>query len=280
MPPPCWRRSAGMDAMPTLREVQDAIYRSVVERDDGPAARHVAADALAAEARLAVYRNTFAAALTATLRIAFPAVHRLVGADFFETAARLFIEAEPPRSAWLDSYGVAFPDFLDAFRPAASLPYLPGVARLEWAVNVALRTPDVPPLDLSRLATLDPADQERVVLVPSPAIGLVRADHPVDTIWQAVLAQDDAAMEEVALDSGAVHLLVDRADDEVTVERIDPASWRLLSALCRGEAVSDALAVQVGVEGAALLARHLAAGRFVRFELIDDAETAPREDSL
>src|SRR5258708_26285856 len=108
-------------AMSTLLEVQRAVYRSLVARDDTAAAPHIVADALRPDARLSIYRNTFIGTLTTALRLSFPAVHRLVGADFFESAARIFIEEEPPYSAWLDEYGETFPAFLSRFTPAASL---------------------------------------------------------------------------------------------------------------------------------------------------------------
>src|SRR6516164_9064562 len=117
--------------------------RGLVEHDDGEAAGYILADGLASEGRLNVYRNTFIGALTTALRLAYPAVHRLVGPEFFEGAARIFIEKEPPRGAYLDGYGSGFPEFLAQFRQAASLAYLPDVARLEWTVSRALHAPDV-----------------------------------------------------------------------------------------------------------------------------------------
>ena len=45
--------------MPTLLELEHAIFRSLVEHDDRAAAPHILADGLAPEARLNVYRNTF-----------------------------------------------------------------------------------------------------------------------------------------------------------------------------------------------------------------------------
>src|SRR6266511_6000519 len=132
---------------------------SLVVHDDRGIAAHVVDAGMSPAERLDVYRNTFASVLTTALRLSYPAVHRLVGAEFFEGASRIFIEGSPPKSACLDDYGTEFPGFLVDFPPAASLPYLPGVARLEWAVNRALHADDVEPLDASRLASL--AQSER-----------------------------------------------------------------------------------------------------------------------
>jgi hypothetical protein len=264
--------------VPTLLELQRAVHRSLVAHDDEAAAQHILADGLAPEARLDIYRNTFIGALTTALRLSFPAVHRLVGPEFFESAARIFIEGEPPRSAYLDEYGEAFPKFLARFAPAASLPYLPGVARLEWAVSGALHAREVEPLDIARLSAIDPADHGRIVFVPHPSVALVHADHPVDAIWRSVLAQDDAAMAAVDLGAGPVRLLVQRLETGVDVRRLSESAWHFMVALCAGRPLQDAMDSAPKVDVAATLAEHLAAGRFIGFELIDrDNAAHPQE---
>jgi hypothetical protein len=105
--------------MPTLLELQRDVYRGLVAGEDGPCAAHIVADGIAGAARLSVYRNTFIGNLTTALRLVYPAIYRLVGAPFFESAARLFIEEQPPQSAWLDEYGAGFAEFLAGFAPAA-----------------------------------------------------------------------------------------------------------------------------------------------------------------
>jgi hypothetical protein len=255
--------------MPTLLEIQRAVRRSLVARDDTQAAVHIVADELLPEARLNIYRNTFIGALTTALRLSFPAVHRLVGGEFFESAARIFIEEEPPRSAYLGDYGTGFPEFLANFRPAASLAYLSGVARLEWAVSRALHASDEQAIDVSRLAEISPADHSRIAFVPHPSVGLVRADHPVDTIWRAVLAQDDAAMARIDLNSGPVWLLVQRWQSGIEVTGCTEPAWSFASALFASQPLQAAIDAASNVEASIQLADHLAAGRFVDFTLID-----------
>ena len=118
-----------MSIVPALRDLQRAVYRSLMERDGGGMATCVRDDGIAAVDRLSVYRNTFYGTLTNALRLSYPAVHRLVAAEFFEAVAQAFIGAQPPRSAYLDEYGSGFPDFLARFPAATSVPYLFDVAR-------------------------------------------------------------------------------------------------------------------------------------------------------
>jgi Putative DNA-binding domain len=255
--------------VPTLLELQRAMRASLLDGSDGPAAAMLAENVPAD--RLNIYRNTFVTGVTKALRLSYPAVHRLVGDDFFAGAAALFIAQHPPRAAYLDEYGADFPQFLSGFEPAASLEYLADVASLEWAVNRAIHALDIEPLDLARLAALAPEDQARISFMPHPSIGLLCADYPVDVIWRGVLGGDDAALAAVDLSSGPVCLLVERRATGVEVSRLDAAVWRFAHAVCEGRPLVDVFADGQEV----WLAEHLAAGRFVDFHLIDP-DLAPR----
>jgi hypothetical protein len=251
--------------MPTLLELQQDMRRSLVQRDDAAAAAWLSDPSL--RERLDIYRNTFLAGLNKALRLSYPAVGRLVGTEFFDGAAQIFITEHPPRAAYLDRYGGEFPDFLQRFSPAASLAYLADVARLEWAVNCAMHAPDLEPLDLKKLAAIEPNDQSRLRFVAHPSVRLMRSDYPVDRIWQAVLARDDAELTTLDLNAGPVNLLVERRTGGVEVICLDQSAWLLLAALCSGEPWHSAIERAANLDASTALAEHFAAGRFVAFEL-------------
>jgi hypothetical protein len=257
----------------TLLELQRAMRASMLDRNDGEIAamlaEHTGPD------RLNIYRNTFVVGVTKALGLAYPAVRRLVGGEFFDGAAGLFIADHPPRAAWLDTYGAEFPEFLRIFQPAATLAYLPDVARLEWAVSRAIHAADEEPLDLKRLEALAPDEQARVCFVPHPSVALLRTDYPADAIWRGVLNGDDAALAAVDVDSGPAHLLVERRVSGVEVSRLDEAAWRLTAALCDGRPLEMALAQAGEAQTYVLLAEQLTAGRFVDFSVspADEAGT-------
>lgn len=263
--------------MPTLLELQRAMRASLVDRNDGPASAMLAENVPAD--RLNVYRNTFVTGVTKALRLSYPAIHRLVGNDFFEGAARVFIAQHPPCAAYLDEYGADFPQFLRSFQPAAALEYLADVARLEWAVNRAIHAADIEPLDFKPLEALPPEDQVRVCFVPHPSIALLCADYPVDVIWRGVLGGDDAALACVDLKAGPVYLLVERRATGVEVSRLDAAAWRFAAALCEGRPLAEVFAEAGDISVEVRLAEHLAAGRFIDFRLApcDAALTASLE---
>jgi len=267
--------------MPALLELQQALRRQLLgdASSPGDAPRHADApqsgdapslgDALLAgedsALRLAIYRNTCLSALVNALRLSFPAVQRLVGADFFEAAAREFVRSSPPASAYLNDYGAGFPGFLSQFPPAAGLAYLGDVAQLEWAVNRALHAADAQRLDLTRLASLDEPALSRVSFTAHPALNLLRLESPADAIWRAVLDQNDAAMAAIDPAGGPVHLLIERGAAGVQVRRLGAAAWDFTARLCTGTPLYAVLADGPHDDADAWLAEHLSAGRLVQF---------------
>jgi hypothetical protein len=252
--------------MPSLREVQRAVRRSLVHRDASIDA-FVLDAGVAAQERVAIYRHTFESNLVNALRLSYPAVHRLVGDEFFVAAVTAFIAAHPPVSAYLDEYGTGFAVFLATFPPAASVPYLSDVAQLEWAVTGALHAPDVVSVDLACIAALSPAVHERIRFTADPSITMLSVGHPVDLIWRAVLAHDDRALGAIDVASGPVRLMIERRATGIEITRMDEHAWSFASALVAGVRLGEALEHATGIDAPALLARHLAAGRFIGFTL-------------
>lgn len=257
--------------MPSLRELQDAIRRSIIEHDDIGAASHIASDGTAPEERLSVYRNTFELTLIRALRLTYPAVDQLVGSLFFDAAAVEFIAHTPPGSGYLEEFGADFAGFLGRFAPAASVSYLADVARLEWAVNCALHAPDDSALTIASLQAVDIADYAHVCFTPHPSLGLVYTRFPADTIRRAVLDGEDAALSAIDLADGPVWLMVRRESAGVEVVRVDETVWCFVSTLRSGCALGLALHNHPGIDATATLADLLAYGCFAGFCLAPGA---------
>lgn len=188
--------------------------------------------------RFNVYRNNVYANLTSVLRDRFPVVARLVGEEFFAATARAFVQEHPPGSPVLMRYGGKFPAFLDRFEPAAGLPYLGDVARLEWAWSEAYHAGDADPFDPAALAAFAPEDAERLVLDLHPSLRVVCSQWPVVTIWSANIAEDEPG----AIDPGAggEAALVIRPALDVLVHRLPEGGANFLEALARGRTLGEA----------------------------------------
>lgn len=248
--------------MPALLDLQRA-FRAALLADPGEAvAGSIVARGIAPLARLDIYRNNVTANLTGALKLSFPAVERLVGADFFAATVSRFLAAAPPRRANLYDWGDAFPGFLRSFPPAGSLPYLPDVARLEWAIGRALHALSVPPLGVQALADLTADQQASVCFRRHPSVSLLALAHPAHRIWQAVMSGDDEALSRIDPARRGEYLLVHSRADSPEVVQLSPFGFAFAGALCDGIPLCEALARIEADSAAGLLCEFLARGLF------------------
>jgi Putative DNA-binding domain len=136
------------------------------------------------EPRFALHRDNATTALVSMLRVQFPVVEQLVGPEFFRAMAGDYVASEPPRPPVLLCDGDTFPEFIDAFAPAAPIPYLGDVARIEFARALACYTADVAPLDAAAFAELPPDRLGELRVRLHPSVSIVTSRHPAFSIWR------------------------------------------------------------------------------------------------
>lgn len=191
------------------------------------------------DARLAIYHGAVRANWTRALGAAYPVVRRLVGDGFFGAAAEGYGLRHPSRSGDLGAFGAHFADFLGAYGPAASLAYLPDVARVEWAVHESAAAADGPSFDFAALARVPAGRHGEVRLHLHPAVRLIECAHPVVAIWEA--NQPDRDGTPACLE-GSDRVLVARRGFEAAPRVLAPAEWTLLESLARGLTLAEACA--------------------------------------
>jgi hypothetical protein len=153
--------------------------------------------------RFAVYRNNVHVSLVGAIEARFPVARRLVGAEFFTAMARVYVGASKPTSPILMHYGDDFGDFIAGFPPAASVPYLADVARLEAKWTDAYNAANAAPLGLAALAEIAPDQLGQAVLRRHPAAALLTSRYAIGSIWSAHQHEEvrpvDAARPEAVL---------------------------------------------------------------------------------
>jgi hypothetical protein len=189
--------------------------------------------------RFAVYRNNVVVGLTNTLKDAFPAVHHIVGADFFRAIARAYVMIQPPHSPILLNYGAGFPDFIRQFEPAAVLPYLADVARIERAWTEAYHAPEASPIDPSAFSGISCDQLPAIRLALHPSLRLIRSRFPALTIWQMNVAGGVPAL--VDFNAGGEDVLIVRPMADVEARSIPQGSLEFIQALMDGRSVLAAL---------------------------------------
>lgn len=209
---------------------QAAFARALLDPELPPPADLFAWNGSDPATRLAIYRNNVMVSLLGVLADSFPVTRALVGEDFFHAMGQCFVRQSPPRSAVMAEYGVGFADFVAAFEPARSLPYLPDVARLEWLRLRALHAADAPPLDQGRLAAVlaSGADLAAARLVLHPSFALLHSAYAVVSLWAAHQNAGDLSAVDLARAEAAWVL---RPDLSVSVIPVDAAAGAFAAAV-------------------------------------------------
>lgn len=224
--------------------------------------------------RFSVYRNNRIVALLDALADSFPVTQELVGEAFFRAMARLYIEHAPPRSPVLAHYGDSLPAFIEGFAPAASVPYLADVARLEVARQQALHGADCAPLDSAAIAAhlADTAAVPALLLQLHPVAALVASRHAVVAIWAAHQGHGD--LSSVDLNCAQTALIL-RPALQVLVLTLTLGTAAFVAALLGhqrlGDAATQAHAADPAFDASAALALLIGHGAIVGIHVTDGA---------
>ena len=198
--------------------------------------------------RFVVYRNNVHSSLINALATAYPVTLQLVGEKFFRAMAGLFVQVCPPTTPLISEYGSAFAAFIQDFEPAASVPYLADVARLERLRVRAYHAADCQVLDqhsvLEQLQGCAQLGQLRVRLHPS--LATLESSYAVVSVWAAHQTDGAVASLNPWYAQGA---LVLRQGLAVKVFAIDSGSVAFIDSLNHGTALETA--VQHALEASA-----------------------------
>jgi len=193
--------------------------------------------------RLALYRGNLAAGWERALSEAYPVLRQLVGEEFFAGLARAYGKAAPSQDPDLAAFGARFAGFLAGFGPAAPYPYLPDVARLEWAVHRACLAPAAAPLGLDALTVLAPEALDTARFSLHPAFALLHSRWAIAALWQA--HQPDGPALPANVGRPCIALVARRGWRVEVVELGAPeaaALEKLAAGAAFGEAIDAALA--------------------------------------
>jgi hypothetical protein len=226
--------------MPSLSELQRGFAAAILLDDRAAAARlGIAGGRLDAASRIAIYRNNVLGNYRKALGATFPVVRALVGPPRFGAMVAAFVRAHPCTRGDVNRYGGELPRFLETHAPLRALPWLPDVARLEWAIDQAAIARDAEALDLAALAAVPPSELGRLRLRLHPSARLLRSAYPVLGLWQA--HQRGEAHERVDVGEGGEALLAVRGAGGVTVHRLAAGVHAFLSELGDDRDLDDAV---------------------------------------
>ena len=247
--------------MPQLAERQSGFVAAILDPGSAMPPGLVGPDGLPSPRRFAVYRNNVLAGLSDVLKAAYPATCRVVGEEFFRAMARPYVLAEPPRSPRLIEYGAGFADFIATFEPAATLPYLADVARIEWAWQGALHAAEAAPVPPAAIAAVPPERLPRLRLALHPSLRVCVSAYPALTIWEMNVGDGVPAPVDMSVGEDC---LIARPGAEIFVRRLKQGGASFLARLrddaSLGEAAAATIEAHAGFNLAATLALMLSVG--------------------
>nr|WP_295772908.1 putative DNA-binding domain-containing protein [Rhodoferax sp.] len=181
--------------MTTLAAQQQLLLDALLAWPAGNAIKNIATNTQDPRARgLKVYQaNGHALALSA-LQAAYPVVAQLIGDEGFADLARALWHAQPVKRGDVAQWGEGLAEFLQISAQLQDDPYLPDVARAEWALHQCAGASDAE-LDLTTLALLTTHEPEHLQLRAAPGCAVVRSRWPVASILGAHL-EGSPSMQE------------------------------------------------------------------------------------
>ncbi|WP_417267004.1 putative DNA-binding domain-containing protein [Celeribacter baekdonensis] len=212
---------------------QSAFIHAVLNPDAPVPTGLTDASGRPASARFNVYRNNVTVSLKEALSSGFPAIKSLLGTAFFDAMTGTYLRAHPPKSPRLALYGETFPDFLAGFDPLRHLPYLPDIARLEYALRQSYHAADTTALTPDALQTPEALIRP---LRLAPSVFWIESAYPVTQIHAAAFGGPNPT-------GGAETALVTRAIFDPVATGFPPGTSAVLMALNAGTSLDEALTV-------------------------------------
>ncbi|MDF1847406.1 MAG: DUF2063 domain-containing protein [Parvibaculaceae bacterium] len=231
--------------MSSLRDFQNAFGSTVRGAPTVPAGV-CAAYPIPLERRIDVYRNNVHSSLIDSLEQAFPVVLQLVGQEFFRATAREYLRDHMPTCGTLVGFGDGMPEFLDAFPPVSSLPYLSDVARLELLWLRSYHAADDIVLAPDEIANVPQECLPDVKFILHPSLKALQSAYPVSSIWQAHQPGHRPLATHIGEGGEAVLLL--RSNLSVVVHKVGAGTVSFVDALRSGEPFGVAAAAALNAE--------------------------------
>lgn len=191
--------------------------------------------------RVGVYVGGYPARIAGSLTETFPAIANIVGASQMAQLAERYCAQlrEPPRN--LNYIGRDLADYLSGDPLASRLPFLPDLARLEWAVVACFHAAVGTPFDLSQCAQWDAEHWECARIGFQAGTEIVRSEWPVLALRES--RHQERGSIDLDLDVGSKDdaILVYRIALEVVSESIDELEAQAFEQLRAGGSLGEVM---------------------------------------
>ncbi|MCJ8338568.1 MAG: DNA-binding domain-containing protein [Pseudomonadales bacterium] len=186
---------------------------------------------LPVEQLMSLYRNNFYVSLTDYLKGCFPSVNALVGEEFFAQLAKAFIIGQPLANANIELYGADFSEFIDSIEQTRSLPYLAGIAALDWGFDRAKGVTEIASFPFVELEQLTEQQQLQIRFQMPAETLLLASDYPLLSIWQGVKKD---CLEGIDMDLAEYLILQPSVTEAAVFYPLSASQYKFLSTISTG----------------------------------------------
>lgn len=215
--------------MPSLHDIQKNFISTFDNNrtDFYQSIRHN--KSLTAEEQFSIYANSIIGALQKALKEIFPVCYKLLGHDFFIHMINTFISQTHSTSPDIGECGLHFSDFIEAYEPANTLPYLADVARLEWAWHKIYFAPDNIKFDYQKLTEVyTSAGNQLIFTLPTDSF-LLTSPYPIHQIWETNQPNYIGEQKITLSENEKYYFLVWRKLLELRIDPLTYSEWQILS---------------------------------------------------
>jgi hypothetical protein len=191
--------------------------------------------------RLAIYGEGYFLRIVDCLANIFVSVRNIVGEhEFDHHLGRDFLVKHPSVHRCIDNVGKEFADFMKKRPETKDFPFLPDLARLEWAYHETFYADEREDFDFASLKDVPVEKWAAATVDIDGSVHLLTAAYPIEPVWR-----DDgrwARRRLKAIKAKKSHILIFRRPDaQVRVAPIEPAAHLLLTMLADGRTFGAAL---------------------------------------
>ena len=143
---------------------------------------------LPADLQLTIYKRNYSGSISKTLKQIYPVCLSILGDEYFETLAQLYLSSYPSMHHDLNTYGDQFCQLmLEQCQTNPLLQgyeYLPDLAQLEWLWHISYFLADNDSFDFEKLSSLTESDYENIYFYTSHSLKAYKSNYPVVDIWR------------------------------------------------------------------------------------------------
>jgi hypothetical protein len=232
--------------MSTLADQQQALLAALFAWPSHEAVLHLESHAVGVgnmpQRGLKAYQSNGHSLAQRALGATYPVLAQMLGVDSFADLARALWHTHPPQRGDIAQWGLALADFVRQSEELQSEPYLPDVARAEWALHGCATAANVD-ADLASLALLTTQDPQTLTLQLAPGLCTLSSYWPLASLMLAHL-EGSPSFAEVGMQLRSrcqQNVVIWRAGLRPKLRQAQPGELDLLQALRAGMALGPAV---------------------------------------